>query len=350
MESQTTDNLRGEVAFRKLLARQHVTGEMLLSDYFCKEEHDGILRERVATTIRDIEKLGEQGVRLSPFLELGAERCHRSLVLTNDFGADGIAIDISHDQLKTAGHFSELLGRPRLPLRVCCDVNHLPIRDSSVPFAFCYEFLHHFPAVKPVLDQVYRILSQGIFFFNEEPFKRPRMTLYRQQHKMYSKHSLRRSKLVRALESFIADPWSDELEHGIIENDRISVREWLDALAIFDSKSVMLASVGGRMASRLTDRIRIANRLNILLGGGISGTCTKNRPDISCVPKQLTDLLLCPNCLATGSGRIDAPLPLNQLADSFLCPVCDSAYPVVDGVVLLLRTGLFRELYPEYAP
>jgi hypothetical protein len=37
---------------------------------------------------------------------------------------------------------------------------------------FCYEFLHHFPSLAPIITEIYCVLSDGYFFFDEEPFKR----------------------------------------------------------------------------------------------------------------------------------------------------------------------------------
>ncbi len=165
MKIQSVKNLRGEIEFRKQLSIQHVTGEMLLPDYYDKDQHDEILFERVDTTLNDIKKLEQQSISLSPFIELGAERCQRALVLTNDFNADGFAVDISYHQLKTAKHFARVFDRPKLPLRVCCDINNLPFRNNSFPFAFGYQFLHHFPSLKPIIQEIYRILSNGVFFF-----------------------------------------------------------------------------------------------------------------------------------------------------------------------------------------
>jgi hypothetical protein len=54
---QTMDNLKGEIEFRAKLALQHVSGEVLLSDYYKK-----------------MTELAGLGINFSPFLELGAER------------------------------------------------------------------------------------------------------------------------------------------------------------------------------------------------------------------------------------------------------------------------------------
>ena len=116
---QSIENLKGEIAFRAKLARQHVTGEVLLPDYFGRQEHDRILLERMQTTLHKMGELQRRGVGLSPFLELGAERGQRSLVLTNDFGASGVAVDISYHQLQTMDHFARTFKKEKLPVRIC---------------------------------------------------------------------------------------------------------------------------------------------------------------------------------------------------------------------------------------
>jgi uncharacterized protein YbaR (Trm112 family) len=84
MERQTIDSQRGEIEFRKKLSVQHVTGEKLLAEYYDKDEHDKILQERMEKTASDMRKL-QSTIALSPFIELGAERCQRSLVLANAY-------------------------------------------------------------------------------------------------------------------------------------------------------------------------------------------------------------------------------------------------------------------------
>lgn len=349
MGSQTINNQRGEIEFRKQLAKQHVSGEMLLPDYYAKEEHDKILLERMNTTISDIKKLEAQGIKLSPFVELGAERGQRALVLANDFNAEGFAVDISFHQLKTAKHFAQVFNKPRLPIRVCCDVNNLPFRDNSFPFAFCYEFLHHFPSPKPILKGVYRILTNGVFYFNEEPFKRPKLPLYKQRHKIYSKSTLRKSRVMRFIESFISEEYCDEREYGILENDDISMKEWRDSIAVFDSKKVEVSSLREKFISELGDKIGLKNLPNLLLGGGISGVCRKENAKQADKPSNLLDLLACPNCLANPNEKTENHPPLKQSTSKLECTVCGSSYPIIDDIILLFKKDLFEELYPDFA-
>jgi SAM-dependent methyltransferase/uncharacterized protein YbaR (Trm112 family) len=349
MELQNIDNLKGEIGFRQKLAKQHVTGEILLPEYYNKEEHDKILLERVTTTLKEVKYLEKRGVILSPFIELGAERCQRSLVLTNDFNAGGFAVDISYHQLKTAAHFSKVFDRPKLPYRVCCDVNNLPFRSNSFPFVFCYEFLHHFPSPEPILHEAYRIMSDGTFFFNEEPFKRPGVVLYRQKPRRCFKSKLRKNRTIRAIEKLFSEQYCDEREHGIIENNNISLREWIDALSVFDTKEVYVSSLVKKIRTVLRDRIALRNIPNMLLGGEIEGICTKKSTARRNETADLTDMLLCPNCMIKSKDHIPNQPPLRKSANSLECSLCASIFPVIDGVTFLLPTALFRELYPGIA-
>jgi SAM-dependent methyltransferase len=345
MQAQTLSNLRGEIEFRRKLAEQHVTGRTLLPDYYGKEAHDAILRERMATTARELGALQARGIRLGPFLELGAERGQRALVLVNDLGCDGIAADISFDQLKTAEHFAQLFGKPKLPLRVCCDANRLPLRSGSLPFVFCYEFLHHFPELTPVVREIHRVLDGGIFFFDEEPYHRPRLPLFRQRQKVYAAGSLQRGKVLRYLAKFFTEEWCDEREHGIVENHDIPLCDWIAACRIFDEYDLTAASLEGRIRSRLGDRVSPRNLLNLLLGGGVTGLCAKRisvQPPVSTNP---LDALICPDCLL----KTQAEYSVQPFADGLSCAACDARFPQVDGVYFLLPTELFRALYPEIA-
>jgi hypothetical protein len=63
---QSLANLRGEIDFRAKLSRQHVTGEVLLPDYYKKAEHDSILDEREVRliSIRGVASQLDERVRL----------------------------------------------------------------------------------------------------------------------------------------------------------------------------------------------------------------------------------------------------------------------------------------------
>jgi SAM-dependent methyltransferase/uncharacterized protein YbaR (Trm112 family) len=341
-------NLQGEIAFRAKLARQHVTDEVLLPDYYRREKHDKILRERVEATRAKMAELAHAGVALSPFLELGAERGQRSLVLANDFGATGIAADISYHQLLTLDHFSHLFQRERLPTRVCCDANHLPFRSNAFSFVFCYQFLHHFPSLLPIISEINRVLGDGYFYFDEEPFKRTaRLRLYQQEHKVYSEATLRKSDRRRLVESFVSEEHSDEVEHGIIENHDITLREWNEALRVFPERDVDLLSVGGA-ASKLGDRVRGRNLVNLLLGGRIGGLCRKKTSSQQLPPTDIAEVLGCPGCTTSVGRAADRP-PLSRRGGALVCGECGTTYPEKDGILFLLPRPELEHLYPDLA-
>jgi len=346
---QTVDNLRGEIAFRAKLAVQHVSGEVLLPDYYRKADHDKILRDRIEATHRKMGELASAGINLSPFLELGAERGQRSLVLTNDFGARGVAVDISYHQLKSMEHFAALFDRPKLPLRICCDANYLPFKSNSFPFVFCYEFLHHFPSLGPIVREIHRVAG-GYFYFDEEPFRRAlKLALYRQRSKIYSERTLRRRWYVRLLESFISEAPCDEVEHGIIENDALSLTEWLAALSVFEQRDIELVSLE-RFRSKLDRRIELRNLPNYLLGGSIGGLCRKaleRRPD---GPLDLRDTLTCPDCLMEKRARAPEEPSLVEVHRGYQCTGCGTTYPWSEGIIFLLPPPQLERLYPERRP
>jgi SAM-dependent methyltransferase/uncharacterized protein YbaR (Trm112 family) len=344
---QTIDNLKGEIAFRAKLAVQHVSGEVLLPDYYQKADHDRILHDRVEATHRRMNELATLGINLSPFLELGAERGQRSLVLTNDFGATGIAVDISYHQLKSMEHFAQLFNRPKLPVRICCDANHLPFRSNSFPFVFCYEFLHHFPSLEPIVAEIHRVAADGYFYFDEEPFRRVvKLALYRQRAKIYSKRTLRKHRYLRLIESFISESPCDEVEHGVIENEELSLSEWLTALSVFEQRDLDLVSLG-IVRSKLGRRLGPNNILNYLLGGIIAGLCRKLLPSATNAPGELRDMLACPDCMARqNTGALDRP-SLVEIGGGYRCLGCGFTYPCRDGIIFLLRPGELQQLYPE---
>jgi SAM-dependent methyltransferase len=345
---QSIQNLKGEIEFREKLSRQHVSGEIVLHDYYKKEDHDKILLERVKATYVRMNELRNRGIRFSPFLELGAERGQRSLVLTNDFDATGVAADISYHQLRTTEYFSRLFKKEKLPVRICCDANHLPFKNNSFPFIFCYEFLHHFPSLKPIVTEIYRVLSDGYFFFDEEPFKRVlKATLYKQKDKVYSDSALKKNGYIELLESFISEPACDEIEHGIIENNNISLAQWIDALSIFEEHDVDLLSIYN-VSSKLHDRIRLRNIPNFLLGGTIAGLCRKKTILDQNIRPDLDSLLGCPDCtIPSERDVLDRP-SLIKLPDGFKCSKCGFHYPCRDGIIFLLPQEELQQLYPDF--
>jgi uncharacterized protein YbaR (Trm112 family) len=178
-------------------------------------------------------------------------------------------------------------------------------------------------------------LSQGNFFFSEEPFTRPKIVLYKQKNKIYSKYNLRKSKLIRFIESFISVKYSDEVEHGIIENENISMHEWVKGLSVFDETNVILNSAG--IKSRLGKRIGLSNLINLMLGGEIKGLCCKINGNGLKETNELLEMLTCPECaLRPAELKTDQQPPMHQKRNILECTFCGAKYPVVDGVIMLL--------------
>ena len=142
-EKQTIDNLKGEIEFRRKLTMQQVDGQHLFDDEFDRKGIEAVLRERIETTDRQIRGLINNDVTVTPYVEIGAERCQRSMVMETDLNAHGAALDLSFDMLRSAEYYKDVF-KKRIPVRICADLNNAPFKSNSVPFIFCYQTLHHF--------------------------------------------------------------------------------------------------------------------------------------------------------------------------------------------------------------
>lgn len=344
---QTINNLKGEIKFREKLARQHTLNEIILPDFYKKNEQEKILFDRIVDTKNKINELKDIGVNISRFLEVGSERGQRALVLTNNFNAEGFAIDISYHQLNTMEYFAGIFNMKKLPIRICCNANNLPFKSNSFPFVFGYQFLHHFPLIKPIINEVYRIIANGHFFFDEEPFKKAlRIILYKKKNKIYSEKELKKNVYIKLIESFISEENCDETEHGIVENYNIPVQEWLDELSIFDEKDIELVSwkIG---------KVKVSNKsllnyfLHLLLGGNIGGLCYKKTDKQYNKNIDIYDLLICPNCEMLNKENIEKS-SLQKQGTYFKCLNCGFEFPIVNGIIILLPYTEFVQLYPEF--
>jgi SAM-dependent methyltransferase len=226
----------------------------------------------------------------------------------------------------------------------------LPFKTGSFPFVFCFEFLHHFPALGPVVREIHRVTAhRGHFYFDEEPFRRAaKVTLYRQRSKIYSERTLQKHRYLRLLEGFISEPHSDEVEHGVVENEQLSLAEWSAALAIFESSDVDLVSLE-HLHSKLGRKPRPRNLLNFLLGGTIRGLCRQGlRPEAK-APTDLRQTLTCPDCLSGAGVAPGAEPSLIEVPDGFKCARCGLTYPCRAGIIMLLPPQELHLLYPDLA-
>lgn len=394
-EKQSLSSKKGEILFRSKMYQQHVEGKSIFSDEYSRDEILEIVKSRVEKSDSAFTKL-QREVILSPFLEIGAERCQRSMLLLSKYQADGFAVDISFHSLKSADYFSKCLNMA-LPIRICCDALNLPFRNNSFPFVFCYETLHHFPNPSPVCKEVQRVLcNKGCFFFDEEPIKRGlKLNLYRRKHKVYSKEEREKPLPIRIVEGFISSSSCNEIEHGVVENSNISVTDWRKALSIFDKRDVTLQLPLLPLACKLDiPKISIKRVLIRLLGGGISGTCFTEKDKNRRPSGSVFDLLGCPNCLeiegcnrsecksecygvcsrdaivirednqitidrnkctlcfdclyACPLSAIDKPL-LVKRGKNLVCETCGKEYVYNDNILFLFSEKEERELYPDLA-
>ncbi|MGA3092560.1 MAG: class I SAM-dependent methyltransferase [Terriglobales bacterium] len=344
MSAQSVKNQRGEIEFRKKLYLQQVEGQRIFDDEFDSAGAETILKDRMSKTLAQMVQLRDRRISLSPYIEIGAERCQRSLVMENDLGASGAAVDISFDLLKSCRYYQKVFSKTKAPTRVCCDANNLPFMTGSIPFIFCYETLHHFPEPTPIVEELHRVLLPGgYFFFDEEPYRKIlRFSLYKAP-KIYSSQSLHRSVIRKTVDRLFSAQVCNEVEHGVIENHDIPVAQWRKALESFSTKDVNLKPLdhSPMQSSLFGHRSYLKDLLAHLLGGTVSGICQKSSVGIG---KQLSisGALICPSCKQSGSE-----FPLNRVDSSFRCSSCSKAYPIVDDVVFLFAHDKFAELYPE---
>ena len=289
-------------------------------------------------TFEEVNQLRQQGIPIAPYVEIGAERGQRSLVMENDLGVTGAAVDLSFDTLKSCDYYSRVFNKSKVPLRICCDAEKLPFKSNSVPFVFCYETLHHFPDPAPIVREIHRILHPGgYFFFAEEPYKKVfHLNLYKTK-KIYSKDYLQIGIIRKTLDFFFAQKSFNEVNYGVIENHDIPIKTWKRALEIFDEKRVTLQSLRVLKTNLFEQNQYVRFILAYLFGGGISGLCCKSGELLE-QKSSIRDLLSCPTC-------VDGSLKHNN--QFLLCSQCGKSYPILDGVIFLLPYDKLQVLYPE---
>jgi SAM-dependent methyltransferase len=340
MKKQPITAQIGEIEFRRKLYHQQVEGKRILNDELDAKGIENVLRNRMEETFAQMTSLKLEGIPLSPYIEIGAERCQRSLVMENDFGATGTAVDISYEMLKSCDYYKDIFNKDKVPLRICCDAKNMPFMTDSFPFVFCYATLHHFPDMTPVVKEIYRVLSPGgHFFFGGEPYKQLlHLNLYKRRT---TSQSMQLSQIRKLMDYFLAEDNPNEVRYGIIENNNLPIELWEQVLSVFEERQLKLHSLKYLDFELFKPKNPIKFLLAYLAGGLISGICSKSGVSTS-RNTSLAECLICPSCIENGSESI-----LTRGTFSSLCRRCGQEFPIVDGVVFLFSDHKFRELYPE---
>jgi uncharacterized protein YbaR (Trm112 family) len=217
----------------------------------------------------------------------------------------------------------------------------MPFARKSIPFIFCYQFLHHFPDPGTVLQEVYRVLSSGgYFFFDEEPYKKVlHCNLY--TRKIYAKETLNAGRIQKWIDYFFARETKNEEGYGIVENDEISLSTWKKALSIYDKKEVTIKTLHNIYADLFNPEKKLNYLLAYLGGGVISGLCQKSG-DGEDGKKTIEETLICPSCL---EAKKESWMLLQE--KFFSCVLCRKKYPIKENIAFLFPYDKFKELYPE---
>lgn len=342
---QNLENQLGEITFRRKLLSQQIDGESHFDDEFDTAEIESILVSRMVETVTAMKDLHSKGVKLAPFVEIGAERGQRSLAMENDLQVHGAGVDLSFDMLKSCHHYSRKFGKVKLPLRICADLYNAPFKSGSLPFAFGYQILHHFPDPRPIVAQVHRILAPGgVFYIADEPYKPlVHLNLY-QATKNFSSKRRTQNVLKKFLDHFLAKPTCNEIEYGVIENDEISPAAWRRSFAQFDRHDLRLHSLRMVSSNLYGWKINPLHIVNALWGGEMSGVCRKAGTLPDNLPQTIEETLTCPVCL-TKQREPSLELQDNQAT----CSSCGEGYLIVDGVLILMTPEKRQQLYPEIA-
>lgn len=341
---QSLENKKGEVNFRNKLVNQH-KGKAI---YFKRQPNKRVLlkelKKRILVTKEDFKKLLSDKTPISPFLEIGSEKCQRAVYLVNELKIQGFATDLSLDSLQSSVFFSKALGYKKLPFRICLDAYNLPFRDNSLPLVFFYETLHHFPDPKPILDEALRVLrSDGTLFINDEPIKQ--LINFRLWRRDYHLSPIERILKFSLILPFLSTIGKSEVDHGILE-ETFWLDTWEEALKLYPQakikiKPIFFGPINTFAKNSLNHEFKINPLVKSLIaiqGGGITinAKVQKNKQQ-DVYGDSLFDLLACPNCK-------DKP-PLDIKNKKVFCKKCRSEYKFKKGVLILLSKDLERKLY-----
>ena len=334
-QAQTLAVKRAQVAFHSFAAM----GE--LDKALAKYESDNARRRAVLEA--NLDFVGT----MTPFLEVGANVGHTSYLFANEFGADGVALDVSADALRLGQSLPSLWNWNRRPLLVTGDAVRLPARDNSFQFVATFQTLSQFQDIDVVVSEVARVLRPGgVFFMAEEPILR-RLTLrlrrvpYVEQMKPWEVFLHRHGLL-----DFIArDVIGAEQEEsfGIRQNHRLGLASWRKLLSrhFSEIRFITFARENGWANECVARAIRhVASEPSVasLLGGTLAAFCRKPRLPTGAPPSSPLECLACPNCGAALAESME-----NRLT----CVACAFMALPKSGVFNLLPDELREELFPS---
>ena len=289
---------------------------------------------------------------MSPYLEIGANAGHTSYLLSNDFGADGFALDISSDALRYGITLMDRWRLARAPVRMAGDAVNLPFKDGSLRMVLAFQVLSQFMNLENLFLEVKRVLQPGgIFLFAEEPLLRLlSLRLYRTPYYNLMK-PWERKLYDWGLLGYIARDviGADQEERfGIRQNHSMYLSDWRRLITehfvsqeyeIFVPERGWGERVVKNMAIRL-DPLHSVWRAARLLGGTFAALCRKagDAPEaLSASLDRFETLLRCPDC------RRDL---VRTECDTLRCASCGYQARNEGGVYNLLASTDRAELYP----
>lgn len=342
MNKQSQKSKLGEIKYRKEILKQHLGESDFFKNEFSQAQYIKMQKEKLAITNKTFKSLAKK-YKLSPYLEIGAEYSFRSALLENNFKSKGFATDISLYSLIAAKTMIPKVGYKNIPTRICADANNLPFKSNSFLFIFVYESLHHFPDPKPVLAEIERVLTPGgICLIGADPIRQTlQIRLWRRPNKLRSWEKLLKLTLILP---FISHIGKTEIEFGIIE-EAFNLKTWQDALSVFDKVEATITPfrLGPKqIINKNTQKNWLSPKplvklILFFLGGGLMAICTKSGKQNGVSPKNITDLLICPNCLK--SKKLENVLSKENKI-YLHCLKCHNKYIKNNSVLVLLDKKL----------
>lgn len=290
---------------------------------------------------------------LTPFLEIGAAIGHSSLMLCNEFGAEGFALDLSADALRYGSVLQEMWQWPHTPVRLAGDATKLPFADNSLRFVMACQMLSQFMDIESVFLEVKRVLAPGgVFFFTEEPMRRLlSLRLYRTPYfetmKPWERWLSEQGLLGYLVQDVIGA--QQEESFGIRQNHTMGLAHWHTLIQkhfVAQEYELFVPERGWgerlmKQAAVQLDPHRSIWRAARLLGGTLSAFCCKAgtpQTEFAPVSSRFEQYFRCPDCQRSGLER------QGELA--ICCPQCGYQAASEDGVYNLLPSADRKELYP----